>query len=294
MKSIGIMTDSHSGISREDAEKLGIRVLPMPFYMNDECYYEEVTLSREIFFQKMEEGIAVSTSQPSPESVMNMWDEMLQEYEQVLYLPMSSGLSGSCSTACALASDEKYEGKVFVVDNGRVSTPLYRSILDAMELVKEGYDASATKEILEEYKSSMVIYLGVNTLEYLKKGGRLTPTSAAIGTLLNIKPVLKLDVGTLDVYQKCRGFAKAKKIMLEAMHNDLETRFKEAHEKGELYLLAASSATPEVTEQWVQEIKAEFPGMEVQCANLSLGICCHTGPGALGIGWSRKPVRSER
>lgn len=291
MKSIGIMTDSHSGISRSDAEKLGIWVLPMPFYMNDECYYEEITLSRDTFFQKMEEGIVVSTSQPSPESVMNMWDEMLLEYEKVLYLPMSSGLSGSCSTACALASDEKYEGKVFVVDNGRVSTPLYRSILDAMELVEEGYDAAKIREILEEYKSSMVIYLGVNTLEYLKKGGRLTSAAAAVGTLLNIKPVLKLDVGALYVYQKCRGLSKAKKIMLESMHHDLETRFKEAHEKGELYLLAASSASQEVTEKWVEEIKAEFPGMEVLCGNLSLGICCHTGPGALGIGWSRKPVR---
>lgn len=291
MKKIGIMTDSHSGISREDAKESGLWVLPMPFYMNDACYYEELTLSRETFFQRMAEGIGVSTSQPSPESVMNMWDEMLKEYEQVLYLPMSSGLSGSCSTACVLASDEKYEGKVFVVDNGRVSTPLYRSILDAKELVEEGYDAEKIREILEKYKGNMVIYLGVNTLEYLKKGGRLTPAAAAFGTLLNIKPVLKLDVGALDIYQKCRGFGKAKKIMLEAMHRDLETTFKEAHERGELYLLAASSATPEATEQWVQEIKAEFPGMEVLCGNLSLGICCHTGPGALGIGWSQKPAR---
>lgn len=291
MKKIGIMTDSHSGVLQEDAKRLGIRVLPMPFYMQDECYYEEITLSRETFFQKMGEGITVSTSQPSPESVMTMWDELLQEYEQILYLPMSSGLSGSCSTATALATDEKYENRVFVVDNGRIATPLYRSILDAIELVEEGYDAAAVKQILEEYKSHMVIYLGVNTLEYLKKGGRLSPAVAAVGTLLNIKPVLKLDVGTLDMYQKCRGFGKAKKIMLESIHRDLETTFKEAYEKGELYLMAASSAAPEVTAQWVQEIETEFPGMEVLCSNLSLGVCCHTGPGALGIGLSRKPVR---
>lgn len=291
MKTIGIMTDSHCGISQAEAAKLGIRVLPMPFYMNDECYYEDVTLTRDTFFQKMSEGIHVSTSQPSPESVMKLWDEMLETCEQVLYLPMSSGLSGSCSTACALAQDEKYEGKVFVVDNGRVSTPLHRSILDVVELVEEGYDAAKIKEILEECKSNMVIYLGVNTLEYLKRGGRCTPATAAIGTLLNIKPVLKLDVGKLDIYQKCRGFGKAKKVMLESMHHDLETRFKEAHEKGELYLLAASSASTEVTQQWVEEIKAEFPGMDVMCDNLSLGISCHAGPGALGIGWSQKPIR---
>lgn len=240
MKKLGIVTDSHSGISQETADQLQIRVLPMPFYIEGECYYEGVTLTREAFFEKLHGGAEVSTSQPSPVDVMKIWDETLAEYEQILYMPLSSGLSGSYMTAAAMASEEKYEGKVFVVDHGRAATPLHRSILDALELIEEGYSAVRIKEILEEQRNKMSIYIGVDTLEYLKKGGRITPAAAAVGSVLHIKPVLKLDVGKLDSYKKCRGFAKARRIMIDALKEDLDTRFKEWYDRNEVCIMAAS------------------------------------------------------
>lgn len=291
MKSIGIITDSHSGITQEQANELGIFVLPMPFYFEGECYYENIDLSKEDFWEKLRKGANVSTSQPSPEAVMEIWDKALSEYEQILYIPISSGLSGSCQTAMALAQEEAYENRVFVVDNGRVSTPFHRSILDALEMIEEGYSAKQIKDSLEQARANMVIYVAVETLEYLKRGGRISAATAAIGNILNIKPVLKFDVGKLDTFKKCRGFAMAKKVMIEAMKHDLETTFQEYYEKGEVYLLAASSAIDEVTKQWVEEIKAAFPGMEVMCDNLSMGVSCHIGPGGLGIGCSCRPKR---
>ena len=290
MKKIGIITDSHSSITREEADRLGITVLPMPFYVGDERYYEDVTLTREDFFKNLEEGKKVSTSQPSPEEVMDAWREGLKEYEKLLYIPISSGLSGGCETAQGLACKNEFQGKVLVVDNGRVSTPAHCAILDALNMIDKGYSAEEIKTTLEEYKDKETIYLAVKTLEYLKKGGRISPAVALIGTALNVSPVLKLDIGKLDSYKKCRGFAKAKKIMLEAIRHDLENRFKDWYEKGEIYLLAASAGTKEETDQWIKEIQAEFPDMEVMCDNLSLGVCCHTGQGALGIGCSCKPV----
>ena len=190
-----------------------------------------------------------------------------------------------------LAREDEFEDKVFVVDIGRISTPMHRSILDALELVEEGYSAKEIKDILEASKDKMSIYIAVETLEFLKRGGRITPAAAAVGALLNIKPILSLNVGVLDSYKKCRGIKKVKREMLEAMKNDLETKFKEYYEKGEVYLMAASSADEETTAAWVEEIKAYFPGMEVLCDPLCLGIACHTGEGALGIGCSCKPRR---
>ncbi|MDO4306137.1 MAG: DegV family protein [Eubacteriales bacterium] len=294
MKEIGIVTDSHSSISQEEAKKIGIRVLPMPFYIDGECFYEGVTLSREAFFEKLEGGADVSTSQPSPADVMNIWDEALAEYKQILYMPLSSGLSGSYMTAAAIAEEEKYRDKVFVVDHGRTATPLHRSILDSLELIEEGYGAAQIKEIIEDARDKMSIYIGVDTLEYLKKGGRVTPAAAAIGSVLHIKPVLQLDVGKLDSYKKCRGFAKARKIMIEALREDLDTRFKEWYDRGEICLMAASAASAEETEQWVHEIEEAFPGHKVMCDYLSLGVCCHTGAGALGIGCSCRPGRPDK
>ncbi len=289
MNSIGIVTDSHSGMDPNLAEKLGVMVLPMPFYVNEECYYEESTITREEFFRLQESGASVTTSQPSPASVMEIWDRALRIYDRILYMPISSGLSGSCAAAQALAADEPYEGRVLVVDHGRVSTPLVRMIMDALELIKEGQSAEAIRETLEKHRADMVIYLGVQTLEYLKRGGRITPATAALGTLLNIKPVLQLDTEKLDAIKKCHGFIKAKHFMIETLKHDLETRFKEPYEAGKVHLLAASSATPEETAEWTDEIRAAFPGHDVLSGNLSLGICCHTGPGALGIGCSCSP-----
>ena len=291
MKRVGIVTDSHGGISLAEAEKLGVKVVPMPFYFGDDCYYEGVSISREDFFERLNNGENVSTSQPSPEAVMEAWREALIEYEKVLYMPISSGLSGSCNTARMLATEEEFEGKVFVVDNGRVATPMHRSILDALELVEEGFSAQEVQLMLEAAGNKMSIYIAVETLEYLKKGGRITPATAAIGNVLNIKPILKLNTGVLESYKKTRGMKKARQEMLAAMKHDFEVTFKDFADKNEIYLMAASSADETTTQEWVDEIKAYFPGMEVLCDDLSLGICCHTGEGALGIGCSCRPKR---
>ncbi len=291
MKKIVIITDNYGGISYEEAEKLGVKILSMPFFFGEECFYEGISITREDFFARLNSGERVSTSQPTPDSVMNIWREGLEEAETVLYMPLSSGLSGACNTAMMLAQEEEFEDKVFVVDIGRISTPMHRSILDAIELVEEGYSAKEIKEILEASKDKMSIYIAVETLEHLKNGGRITPATAAIGTILSIKPILSLNVGVLDTFRKCRGMKKAKKEMLEAMKRDFETVFRSYYEKGEIYLMAATSADEETTKAWVEEIKEYFPGMEVLCDPLSLGIACHTGEGALGIGCSCKPRR---
>ena len=262
MKTIGIITDSHSSVSQAEAEKLGIRVLPMPFYIDGECFHEGVDLTREKFFEKLAGGSAITTSQPSPADVYDIWDAALEEYEKVLYMPLSSGLSGSCETAMAMAQDDKYEGRVFVVDHGQIATPLHQMILDTLVLIEKGYSAEQIKAILEKAKDRMMIYIGVETLEYLKRGGRVTPAAAAIGSVLNIKP---------------------------AMKNDLETRFADAVADGQVHLLAATSASEEETAAWVAEIEAAFPGMKVFCDPLSLGVSCHTGTGALSIGCSVVP-----
>lgn len=290
MKPIGIVTDSHCGISTEEASKYGIRVLPMPLYVDSECYYENVSITRNEFFEKLKDCEKVSTSQASPSEVMDLWQECLKEYETILYMPMSSGLSGACNTAKLFAEEDEFKGKVFVVDNGRISALMHRSILDAVELIDEGYTAKEIKDILEAEKDKMSIYIAVETLEYLKKGGRISGATAVIGTILDIKPILKLDVGLLEQHEKCRGTKKAKRIMLEAIKNDMEQKFKDYNED-EIYLLAATSADDETTEKWLNEIKAYFPGKEILCDPLSLGICCHTGEGALGIGLSCRPKR---
>lgn len=291
MKKIIVTTDSHSCISQEKAAELGIKVLPMPFYIDDKCYLENVSLSREEFFEKLISGATVATSQPSPSSLFELWDGLLDEYEQIVHIPISSGLSGSCEMAEAFSRQEEYNGRVFVVDNGRVSTPLYRSILDALELIEEGYSAEEIKRILEASKADAVIYVAVDDLTYLKRGGRVNAATAAIATALNIKPVLKFDIGTLDTYKKCRGFKNARKTMIEAIKNDFETKFKEYYDRGEINLLAASSASEEVTNDWINEIKQAFPGMEVLCEPLSFGLACHIGPNGLGIACSCKPKR---
>lgn len=291
MKSIGIVTDSHGGISQKEAAELGVRVLPMPFYFDDACYYEGVSISREEFFKRLNGGERATTSQPSPESVMQIWRESLQEFEKILYMPLSSGLSGSCNTAKMLAEEDEFLGRVFVVDNGRVSTPMHRSILDALELIEEGYSAEDIKEILEKAKDKMTIFVAVETLEFLKKGGRITPASAAIGTILNIKPILRFDIGILETYKKCRGMKKARREMLEAMKQELQTTFREYYDKKEVYLLAASSADEVTTREWIEEIQNFFPGMDVLCDQLSLGLSCHIGEGGLGIGCSCRPKR---
>ena len=293
MKKTGIVTDSHSGFTPEEADQFGIFVLPMPSYIEEKCYYENTTISREEFFEKLLGGAVITTSQPSPESVMQLWDRVLEEYEEILYLPISSGLSGSCGVATAFAQEDKYEGRVFVVDHGRVATPLRRTIMDAMEMVAEGYSAAQIKAAIEADRDNMIIYIGVENLDCLKRGGRISAATAAVATVLNIKPVLQLTTGLLDTYKKCHGFKNARKTMIEAMRRALDTRFKEWYDRGEVYLMAASSADPETTAGWVKEIEEAFPGMEVLCDDLTLGLCAHVGHGGLGIGCSCRPGRPE-
>ena len=270
MKKTGIMTDSHSGILNEEAERLGIKVLPMPFYIGEKVYREGVDLSRDEFYDMLRKGVDVSTSQPSPTEVMDMWKEMLEEYEEIVYIPLSSGLSGSCMSAQAI--------------------PMHRSVLDAVEMAEKGYSGAEIKKILEETREKMIIYIGLSTLEYLKKGGRISSMTALAANVLNIKPVMRFGTGKLDTYQKCRGMKKSCKVMIDAMKEELETNFREEYKAGKVYLMAASSSTDEVTEEWVEQIKESFPGMEVMCDKLSFGLSCHIGPDGLGIGCTCKPV----
>lgn len=291
MKSAAIITDSHSGISQEEAKKLGIYVVPMPFFVKESCYYEGVSLSREQFMEYLKAGEEVHTSQPSLEDVMNTWREALNEHESVVYIPLTSGLSGACGTAQMLAQEDEFEGKVFVVDNGRVSTPLHRSVLDALELAEEGYSAGDIKQMLEAARDDMVVYIAVETLEYLKKGGRVSAATAAIGTILNIKPILKLTTGLLESHKNCRGMKKARKEMIELIRQDLNETFREQYENNEVYLLAATSAEESVSQDWVKEIQESFPDLPVMHDPLTFGLTCHIGPGGLGIGISCKPKK---
>ena len=289
MKQTGILTDSHSGITQEEAKKLGIYVLPMPFYINDQCHYEGKDISREEFIELLKNDENVSTSQPSPEAVMNLWDEILKEYEELVYIPISSGLSGSCSTAMAMAQNDDYDGKVFVVDNGRVSTPMKQSVLDAIELLNEGCSAKEIKNRLEDAKGKMGIFVAVDDLKYLKKGGRISSSVALVGGMLKVKPILKFDIGTLDSFKNCRGLIKAKTVMIEEVKRIVTTDYAEDFEKGNVHILAASSADEEETKKWVNEIQEAFPGIKVLWDYLPMGITCHIGPGGLGIGYSVRP-----
>ena len=288
--SVQIITDSHSGMSRREAEELGVLRLSMPFALDGVDYLEDNAPDRETFFAKLSAGAVMSTSQSSPAEIMALWDEALKHHDQVVFMPLSSGLSGACATAKILADEPEYEGKVFVVDNGRIATPLYRSVLDALEMAQKGMDGAEICRALEDSREEMSIYVAANTLEYLKRGGRVSATTAAVGTLLGIRPVLHLDVGVLTGFKNPRGLAGAKKTMIEAMRNDLETKFREQYESGNVHLLAASNGSPEMVEKWIGEIQNAFPGMEVQYAPLSLGISCHIGPDALGIGCSCVPA----
>lgn len=286
MEKIAIVTDSNSGITQEEAKELGISVLPMPFYINDELFLEGVNLSQEEFFEKLEEDARIHTSQPSPADVMDLWEELLKDHDTVVHIPMSSGLSASCQTACALAVD--YQGKVQVVDNQRISVTQRQSVLDALNLVKAGFSGAEIKERLEREKLEASIYLTVESLKYLKKGGRITPAAAAVGTVLNLKPVLQIQGEKLDAFSKARGKARAKKIMLDAMKQDMETRFAKELADGELALEAAYAGNPEEAAEWKREIETCFPDLDCWMAPVSLSVSCHVGPGVLAIACAKK------
>ena len=288
MRKIGIMADSHSGILKQEAEELDIHVLPMPFYLNGELFHEDLDFSRTGFYEKLREGADVSTSQPSPQEVMEMWDEMLLSYDQILYIPLSSSLSGSCMTAAALSQEPKYENKVFVVDNGRVSTPLHRSILDAIDLVEDGYTAPQIKDILEASREKTVIYVGLSTLEYLKKGGRITPAAAALGTALRLKPVLQIQGEKLDAFTIARTKKQGVAKMINAMETDIKERFGGMENMDHIHIEVAHTANEEAAKEFEEELREHFGVKnEIICNPLSLSVSCHIGPGALAVACSK-------
>lgn len=276
-----IVTDSNSGITQAEAKDLGISVIPMPFTIAEKEYFEEIDLSQEDFYEKLKDGDGIFTSQPSTVSVIELWDKLLEEYDEVLHIPMSSGLSGSCDTAMMLADD--YDGKIKVVNNQRISVSQKQAVYDAIKLNKEGKNAEQIKEILEEDKLKSSIYIMVDTLKYLKKGGRVTAAGAAIGTVLNIKPVLQIQGDKLDAYAKARGVKQAKKIMLEAVKKDVETRFKDLFDEGRLRFAVVHSDNFEAAEEFVREVKEVLHTEDVYIDRLSLSVACHIGPGALAI-----------
>ena len=285
MSRVAIVTDSNSGITQSQAKELGSTVMPMPFFIDNETYYEDIDLTQEDFYQKLTENASISTSMPLVGNVTDTWDALLQEYDEIVHIPMSSGLSGSCETAMMLAQD--YDNRVFVVNNQRISVTQRQSVLDAMELANRGYGAEQIKEILEREKMESSIYIMVDTLYYLKKGGRITPAAAALGTLLKLKPVLQIQGEKLDSFAKARTVKQAKNIMIEAMKSDFNQRFNDPEGKN-MYLEIAYTYNLEAAEAFRKEVEAEFPGMEIVMNPLSLSVSCHIGPGALAIASSKK------
>ena len=284
MKKIAIVTDSNSGITQEMGKTMGIHVIPMPFFIDGELFLEDITLTQEEFYKRLGEDSDISTSQPSPGEVMECWDELLKEYDEIVHIPMSSGLSSTCHAAQSLS--QEYEGKVCVVDNQRISVTQKQSVEDAIVLRDAGKSASEIKEILEAEKLQASIYITVDTLKYLKKGGRVTPAAAALGTVLNLKPVLQIQGEKLDAFSKVRGWKAAKRTMLKAIEKDLNDRF--ADVRDDMVLGMAYTCSKEEAQEWKQEIAEKFPEYEIVEGPLSLSVACHIGPGAMAVTCMKK------
>lgn len=287
MSKVAILTDSSSAIRQAEAKELGVYVLPMPFFINEQTLYEDIDLTQETFYEHLGEGVDVSTSMPAVGQLTECWDNLLQDYDEVVYIPMSSGLSSSCETAMAISMQDEYEEKVFVVNNQRVSVTQKQSVFDAMKLVEQGKTAAEIKKILEDQKFESSIYIMVDTLYYLKKGGRITPAAAALGTLLKLKPVLQIQGEKLDAFAKARTVKQAKSIMLEAIAKDLEERFHDSN-ADEMQLCIAYTKDLEAAEQFKQELLERFPGKDIMMDPLSLNVACHIGPGALAVAIARR------
>lgn len=281
MSKIAIVTDSNSGITQAQAEELGIYVLPMPFMIGGETFFEGINLTQEEFYEKLRTGIPVSTSQPTPDSVLRLWRRLLLDYDQIVHIPMSSGLSGSCQTAMMLADD--FDGRVQVVNNQRISVTQRRSVVDAIHLAEKGMDAVQIREFLEKDKFNSSIYIMVDTLYYLKKGGRITSAAAALGTLLRLKPVLQIQGEKLDAFAKARTTASARQIMLNAVINDVTERFGRPLENCGMWIDFAHTQNEEAAKDFQKEVLAHFPGAESHIDPLSLSVSCHIGPGALAV-----------
>lgn len=278
MAKVAIVTDSNSGITQTKAKELGIEVLPMPFYINDELFLEDITLTQEEFYEHLKGNADIKTSQPAPGDVIDTWDRVLKEYDEIVHIPMSSGLSSSCQTAQLLAQD--YNGKVEVVDNKRISVTQRRAVMEALRMAEEGKSAKEIKEALLAATFDSDIYITLDTLEYLKKGGRLTPAAAAIGSILNLKPVLRIKGEKLDSFAKTRGWKAARKTMLQTAEKLLKEGFSGKKGPEGLYLDVAYSGSAEEAMEWKKSLEEMFPEYEIYMAPLSLSVACHIGPGA--------------
>lgn len=287
MSKIAIVTDSNSGITPAQAKELGVYVIPMPFMIDGETYFEDVNLTKTEFYQKMSENAEISTSQPSPESVLEIWESLLKEYDEVVHIPMSSGLSGSCSTAYSLSLE--YDGRVVVVDNQRISVTLRQSVLDAVKLAELGKSAVEIRDVLEADKANSTIYITLDTLHYLKKGGRITPAAAALGALLRLKPVLTIQGDKLDAYSKARTSKQGKETMISAVKNDIEARFGNNIEEDNVFLGVVHSNNPESANIFKEEVQAVFPQYkDIYVDELSLSVACHIGPGCIALTATKK------
>ena len=286
MAKIAIVTDSNSGITQAEGKKIGIYVLPMPFMIDEVTYYEDIDLTQEQFYEKLKSGANIATSQPSPDSVTSLWDKLLQEYDEIVHIPMSSGLSGSCQSAMAFAAD--YDGRIQVVNNQRISVTQRQSALDALQLAAADKDAAQIKEFLENDKFNSSIYIMLDTLYYLKKGGRITPAAAAIGTMLRLKPVLTIQGEKLDAFAKARTTSQGKTMMINAIKKDINERFGGMTEDKHIWLQIAYTHDRAAAEQFRTEVEAEFPGYDIHIDPLSLSVACHIGPGALALACCKK------
>ncbi len=285
MEKVAIVTDSNSGITQKESRELGISVLPMPFTINNETFYEDINLTQEEFYVRLAEGAEISTSQPVAGDVIDLWKKLLKEYDTVVHIPMSSGLSGSCTTAIMLAED--FDGKVQVVNNQRISVTMRQSVMDAIELRKLGRTAVEIRKILERDKMESSIYIMLDTLKYLKKGGRITPAAAALGTILNLKPVLQIQGEKLDAFTKARNVKQGKRAMIDAIKRDIETRFADGSEQP-VYLEIAYTYDLDAAKAFKEEVQEQFPGYDIVMNPLSLSVSCHIGPGALAVACSKK------
>ena len=286
MAKIAIVPDSNSCITQAEGKKIGIYVLPMPFMIDEVTYYEDIDLTQEQFYEKLKSGANIATSQPSPDSVTSLWDKLLQEYDEIVHIPMSSGLSGSCQSAMAFAAD--YDGRVQVVNNQRISVTQRQSALDALQLAAADKDAAQIKEFLENDKFNSSIYIMLDTLYYLKKGGRITPAAAAIGTMLRLKPVLTIQGEKLDAFAKARTTSQGKTMMINAIKKDINERFGGMTEDKHIWLQIAYTHDRAAAEQFRTEVEAEFPGYDIHIDPLSLSVACHIGPGALALACCKK------
>lgn len=285
MSRVVVVTDSNSGITQAEAKELDVVVMPMPFYIDEEMFYEDIDLTQEQFYAKLAEGGDIKTSMPLVGDVTDKWDELLKEYDEIVYIPMSSGLSSSCETAYMLSQD--YDGKVQVVNNQRISVTMRQSVLDAKAMADSGKTAEEIKDILEDEKFNSSIYIMVDTLTYLKKGGRITPAAAALGALLKLKPVLQIQGEKLDAFAKARTVKQAKSIMIEAMKSDFQKRF-DSPDGAKMNLEIAYTFDKEAAEAFKAEVQEVFPNNEIVMNPLSLSVSCHIGPGALAIACSKK------